>query len=126
GVSARAGAAGSATAPTGASRVAVSDDLPARHLLRLEERIDEASFELGSPVLGRLRIIKDPDEIALLTAAAPAADRVVAQIAGGRLVGRTEADIAREVRERLIAEGHDDAHLRLVGSGPNSRSPHHP
>ena len=74
---------------------------------------------------GRLRIVKDDDEIALLTEAAHAADRVVAQIAGGRLVGRTEADVAREVRERLIAEGHDEAHFAIVGSGPNSASPHH-
>ena len=69
--------------------------------------------------------MKDADEIDLLTAAAHAADRVVAQIAAGRLVGRTEADVAREVRERLIAEGHDEAHFAIVGSGPNSASPHH-
>ena len=36
----------------------------------------------------------------------------------GRLVGRTEADVAREVRERLIAEGHEEAHFAIVGSGP--------
>ena len=75
--------------------------------------------------MGRLRIVKDADEIALLTEAAHAADRVVAQIAAGRLVGRTEADVAREVRERLVAEGHDEAHFAIVGSGPNSASPHH-
>jgi Xaa-Pro aminopeptidase len=106
-------------------RVAVSDDLTARHLLRLQERFTEARFELASPILGRLRIVKDADEITLLTEAAHAADRVVAQIAGGRLVGRTEADVAREVRERLIAEGHEEAHFAIVGSGPNSASPHH-
>jgi Xaa-Pro aminopeptidase len=106
-------------------RIAVSDDLPARHLLRLQERLPDARFELASPILGRLRIVKDADEIALLTEAAHAADRVVAQIAGGRLIGRTEADVAREVRERLVAEGHEAAHFAIVGSGPNSASPHH-
>ena len=106
-------------------RIAVGDDLPARHLLRLQERLPGARFELASPILGRLRIVKDPDEIALLTEAAHAADRVVAQIAGGRLIGRTEAEVAREVRERLLAEGHDAAHFAIVGSGPNSASPHH-
>ena len=70
-------------------------------------------------------MIKDADEIALLTLAAQAADRVVAQIAAGRLVGRTEADVAREVRERLLAEGHDEVEFAIVGSGPNSASPHH-
>jgi Xaa-Pro aminopeptidase len=114
-----------ASAGSDSLRIAVSDDLPARHLLRLQERVGGARFELASPILGRLRIVKDADEIALLTEAAHAADRVVAQIAAGRLVGRTEADVSREVRERLVAEGHDDAHFAIVGSGPNSASPHH-
>ena len=119
-----AGAAGASAAGDGV-RIAVSDDLPARHLLRLQARLPGARFLLGSPLIGRLRIVKDADEIALLTEAAHAADRVVAQIAGGRLVGRTEADVAREVRDRLLAEGHDEAHFAIVGSGPNSSSPHH-
>jgi Xaa-Pro aminopeptidase len=70
-------------------------------------------------------MVKDEDEIELLRLAAQAADRVVAQIAGGTLIGRTEADVAAEVRDRLIAEGHDDAHFAIVASGPNSASPHH-
>ena len=68
---------------------------------------------------------KDADEITLLRQAAEAADRVCGQIADGRLVGRTEADVAREVRERLLAEGHEQAQFAIVGSGPNSASPHH-
>jgi Xaa-Pro aminopeptidase len=43
----------------------------------------------------------------------------------GRLVGRSEADLAREVRERLVAEGHDTAEFAIVGAGPDSASPHH-
>jgi Xaa-Pro aminopeptidase len=70
-------------------------------------------------------MVKDPDEVALLRLAAHAADRVVARIAAGRLVGRTEADVSREVRERLVAEGHEEASFAIVGSGPNSASPHH-
>jgi Xaa-Pro aminopeptidase len=121
------GGAAEVGAPAGDSglRVAVSDDLAARHLLRLQDRLAPARLELASATLRELRIVKDPDEIAVLRAAAHAADRVVAAIAAGRLVGRTEADVAREVRERLIAEGHDEAHFAIVGSGPNSASPHH-
>ncbi len=106
-------------------RIAVSDDLPARHLLPLQRHLPDAQFSVASAVLREQRMIKDPDEIALLTLAAHAADRVVAQIAGGRLVGRTEADVAEEVRGRLIAEGHDEALFAIVGSGLNSASPHH-
>ena len=97
----------------------------AMHLLRLQRALPGATFESATLVLRELRMTKDADEIALLRAAAHAADRVVGQIAAGRLVGRTEADVAREVRERLIAEGHDEAHFAIVGSGPNSASPHH-
>jgi Xaa-Pro aminopeptidase len=109
----------------GALRLAVSDQLMAMHLLRLQRALPGATFESATIVLRGLRMTKDPDEIALLRAAAHAADRVVGQIAVGRLVGRREADVAREVRERLIAEGHDEAHFAIVGSGPNSASPHH-
>jgi Xaa-Pro aminopeptidase len=115
----------SAVTPGGEARVAVSDDLSARHLLPLQERLAGARFSLASTVLRPLRMRKDPDEIALLTLAAHAADRVVAQIAGGPLVGRTESDVADEVRRRLVAEGHDEALFAIVGSGPNSASPHH-
>jgi Xaa-Pro aminopeptidase len=112
-------------------RLAVSDRLWATHLLAFQahlaedDRFDAYEFGLASSLLGELRAIKDPDEIALLRLAAHAADRVVAAIAAGPLVGRTEADVAREVRERLIAEGHDEGSFAIVASGPNSASPHH-
>jgi Xaa-Pro aminopeptidase len=108
------------------SRIAVSDTLLAMHLVRLQAAVAAgARWSLASGVLRDLRMVKDADEVALLRLAAQAADRVVAQIAAGRLVGRSEADVAREVRERLIVEGHDEAHFAIVGSGPNSASPHH-
>ncbi len=120
--------------------VAVSERLWASHLLQLQRRLADgdggagagaghaaasSEFRSVAPVLAELRMIKDPDEIALLRLAAQAADRVVARIASGRLVGRTEADVAREVREQLIVEGHETAQFAIVGSGPNSASPHH-
>ena len=109
----------------GPDRSAVSDRLWALHLLRLQAALPGVGFVSASLVLRELRIVKDADEIALLRLAAQAADRVIWEIAHGRLVGRTEADVAREVRDRLIAEGHDSAEFAIVGSGPNSASPHH-
>ncbi len=106
-------------------RVAVSDRLWAFHLLRLQDALPGATFVSASLVLRELRIVKDPDEILLLRLAAAAADRVLWEVANGRLVGRTEADVAREIRDRLLAEGHDRADFAIVGSGPNSASPHH-
>jgi Xaa-Pro aminopeptidase len=103
----------------------VSDQLRASFLLRLQALWPSARWGTSSSVLRRLRAVKDADEIRLLRLAAEAADRVVVAIAQGRLVGRSEADVAREVRERLVTEGHDAASFAIVGSGPNSASPHH-
>jgi Xaa-Pro aminopeptidase len=116
-----------ATAGThGDGQVAVSDTMLAMHLLGLQRALgSKVRYSLASTVLRDLRMIKDPDEIALLRDAAHAADRVIAQIAAGRLVGRTEADVAAEVRQRLVAEGHEIAQFAIVASGPNSASPHH-
>jgi Xaa-Pro aminopeptidase len=124
GLVARGAGAGFATG-AGPDRAAVSDRLWALHLLRLQAALPGVGFVSASLVLRELRIVKDADEIALLRLAAQAADRVIWEIAHGRLVGRTEADVAREVRDRLIAEGHDSAEFAIVGSGPNSASPHH-
>lgn len=109
--------------PPGA--VAVSDRLWTSHFLRLQRAIPSARFEPASTILRELRMRKDADEVELLRLAAQAADRVVDQIAAGRLVGRTEADVAREVRQRLVDEGHDAASFAIVASGSNSASPHH-
>jgi Xaa-Pro aminopeptidase len=103
----------------------VSDRLWATFLLRLQAAVPDAAFGLASAVLGPLRAVKDAEEVELLRRAAHAADRVVGGLAQGRLVGRTEADVAREVRDRLVAEGHDEAAFWTVASGPNSASPHH-
>ena len=106
-------------------RALVSDRLWAMHVLGLERVLPGLRLGLASELLRELRMLKDADEIALLRLAAHAADRVVAQIAAGRLVGRTELAVSREVRERLLAEGHEMAEFAIVGSGPNSASPHH-
>jgi Xaa-Pro aminopeptidase len=115
-----------ATASEGRSaRLLVDPKLWARHLLALQRALPGRAFGLGTEVTRDLRIVKTPAEIEHLRAAAHAADRVIEQIARGRLVGRTEADVAREIGERLVAEGHQVAEFAIVASGPNSASPHH-
>jgi Xaa-Pro aminopeptidase len=103
----------------------VSDRLFASFLLRLQDAVPDAAFGLASSVLSDLRSIKDAEEIEFLRQAALAADKVVEAIAGGRLIDRTERDVAHEVGRRLVEEGHSTAEFAIVGSGPNSASPHH-
>jgi Xaa-Pro aminopeptidase len=108
-----------------AARVLVSDGLRAAFLLGLQNVLADADWGLASSALAPLRRTKDADEVALLRAAAEAADRVIEAMAAGPLVGRSEADVAAEVRARLVDEGHDAAEFAIVASGPHSASPHH-
>ena len=105
--------------------IGLSDRLWAMHVLALQAVLPGRKFETASAVMRDLRQVKDADKARLLALAAAAADRTVDAIASGRLVGRTEAEVAREVRGRLIDEGHDVADFAIVGSGPNSASSHH-
>jgi Xaa-Pro aminopeptidase len=111
--------------PAAGSRLLVSGQVWAMHLLALQAALPRASFGLATSVLRELRMTKDPVEVSLLRAAAAAADRVIDDVAAGRLLGRTEAEVSREIRERLVAAGHEQADFAIVGSGPNSASPHH-
>lgn len=111
--------------PGTGGRLAVSDTLRAAFLLRLQAAFPDAAFDIAGPIVGPLRRVKDAAEVALLRTAASAADRTILGLATGRLVGRTEADIAAEVRTRLVDEGHDTASFWIVASGPRSASPHH-
>ena len=107
--------------------VAVSDGLRAAFVLGLQRVLPGARVlaRVGA-CSARCGCARTPDEVALLRRAAHAADRVDrSRSPAGPLVGRTEADVASEVRERLLAEGHEQAEFWIVASGPNSASPHH-
>jgi len=109
------------------TRLAVSDRCWASHLLDLEQSLPHASWLTAREVVGPLRAVKDSHEIAVLRAAGAAADEVAAALLGGEiaLIGRTEAEVSAEISDRLRAEGHDRVNFAIVGSGPNSASPHH-
>jgi Xaa-Pro aminopeptidase len=106
-------------------RQLVSDGLRAAFVLGLQAALPDAAWGLASSVLAPLRRVKDAEEVALLRAAAEAADRAMERVISGPLLGRTEAEIAAEVRDALVAQGHDVALFWIVASGPNSASPHH-
>jgi Xaa-Pro aminopeptidase len=108
-----------------AAPIGVSDRLWSMHLLLLQAALPDRRFESAGVVMRELRQVKDADEARLLTLAAQAADRAMDGVCSGHLAGRSEADVSREIRRRLIDEGHDVADFAIVGSGPNSASPHH-
>jgi Xaa-Pro aminopeptidase len=96
-------------------------------VLGLQVELPRATWITASRVTGPLRAVKDDHEVDALRRAATAADRVAADLMSGQipLIGRTEADVSRELGDRLRQEGHDAVNFAIVGSGPNSASPHH-
>jgi Xaa-Pro aminopeptidase len=108
-------------------RLGLSDRTWATFLLALQVELPRSNWTLASRVTAPLRAVKDADEVAALRRAAAAADRVAADLVTGQipLIGRTEADLSRELGDRLVEEGHQSVNFAIVGSGPNSASPHH-
>ncbi|AEF40471.1 M24 family metallopeptidase [Hoyosella subflava] len=105
-------------------RIAVADAMPALHLVPLAAQSSHP-FELATPVLRELRMIKDDAEIAALRAAGEAIDRVHARIPEILTAGRTEAAVAADISAAIVEEGHTSAAFVIVGSGPNGADPHH-
>jgi Xaa-Pro aminopeptidase len=108
-------------------RLAISDRAWATFVLQLQAELPDASWRNASSVTGPLRAVKDATEVDALVAASAAADRVATALVGGdiALVGRTEAEVSDDIGRRLVAEGHQRVNFAIVGSGPNSASPHH-
>jgi len=110
---------------SGTLRVALQDQMWARFALRLGAALDPAELVVASPVLSALRRVKSKAEVDRLRLAARAADDAMDAIRGERFSGRTEREVATRIRELLLEAGHDVADFAIVGSGPNSASPHH-
>ena len=106
-------------------RVAVGDRLWSAHLIGLQAAIPDVAFAPASPVIGRLRAVKDEDELAALRRAGRAADETFRQIRGMTFLGRREEEIAADLADLLVRNGHARADFTIVASGPNSASPHH-
>ena len=109
------------------SVLAVSDRTWATFVLALQGRLPGSTWRSASEVTSPLRAVKDEAEIAALRRAAAAADRVAAQLMAGDvpLMGRSESEVSADLGRRLRAEGHQRVNFAIVGSGPNSASPHH-
>ncbi len=105
-------------------RLAVGDQLWSAFLLRLQDALPGAAFTLASTVTRPLRMVKDAAEIEALARVAAAIDQVIDGLGGLHWAGRTEREIAREL-DAAIRATHDETLFVIVGSGPNSASPHH-
>lgn len=108
-----------------AGSIALTDRLWASHVLGLQHVLPEARFSPASPVIGRLRAVKDDDELAAMRRAGRAADEAFREICTRTFLGRREEEIAADLAELLVRNGHETADFTIVASGPNAASPHH-
>ena len=112
-------------------RVAVGDRLWASHVLGLQGVLPDLTFEPASPVIGRLRAVKDDDELAALRRAARGADETFRQICSSTFLGRREEEIAlqhafcvvasdparnRRGRHARRSSGSHDIHSNVAGT----------
>jgi D-alanyl-D-alanine dipeptidase len=103
---------------------AVTDSMPALHLLPLADVLGVLPV-LATDVLRQLRMVKDASEVDALRKAGAAIDRVHARVPEFLVPGRTEADVAADIAEAIVDEGHSDVAFVIVGSGPHGADPHH-
>jgi Xaa-Pro aminopeptidase len=107
------------------SAVGLSDRMWALMVLRLRDALPGVRQDLASAALRGMRIRKTPAEVAALRAAGAAIDRVHARVPGWLRPGRTERQVAADIADAIIEEGHARVDFTIVGSGPNAASPHH-
>jgi Xaa-Pro aminopeptidase len=107
------------------AKVGLSDRMWALMVLRLRAALPGAEQVLASAALRDLRARKTPAEVAALLAAGEAIDRVHALVPGWLRPGRTEEQVATDISDAIVAEGHARVDFAIVGSGPNGASPHH-
>jgi Xaa-Pro aminopeptidase len=111
--------------PPRTRRFAVDNHMWAEKLLAFQAALPDAQAGLAGDVLLELRMRKSPQEVEALRRAAAAIDRVHRRIGEWLAPGRTEAEVAKDIADGILAAGHTTVDFVIVGSGPNGASPHH-
>lgn len=111
--------------PAGVRRFAVDNHMWAEKLLAFQAALPDAQACLAGDVLTELRLYKTPAEVAALRRAGSAIDRVHRRMGEWLRAGRTEREVGRDIADAIVAAGHATVDFVIVGSGPNSASPHH-
>jgi Xaa-Pro aminopeptidase len=112
--------------PAGVRTVLVDDHARFSFVRRLYERLPAGAVGSVGEIVRGMRRRKGDREVAALERAARVADEVSEAIRalGEDVLGRTEADLATEIRSRLHAEGGERVSFDVVvGSGPNGARP---
>jgi Xaa-Pro aminopeptidase len=107
-------------------RVGFEDDqVSVRLLEKLRAKLaDGVETVAAGGMVGKLRRVKDGDELAAIAAAAELADEVWRWSLERGLGGRSERDVARAAEARIRELGGDPSFPAIVAAGPNGALPH--
>ncbi|MCL6636373.1 MAG: Xaa-Pro peptidase family protein [Alicyclobacillus sp.] len=106
--------------------VAVDGSWPSRHLLALAAQAPGVTWRCADPLLARLRVCKDADELARLRHASRLADRVLALLRAEVRLGCTERQLAERLTQLWREVGAaGESFPAIVAFGPNAAEPHH-
>ena len=102
--------------------VAVEPTTSYQSYLGLADKLGGWKFENAAVVTERLRIIKSPEEVALIRRAIAATEAAIAATFSQLAVGMTERDVARLLSGEMASRGSPGG--GLVQFGPSSALPH--
>jgi Xaa-Pro aminopeptidase len=111
----------------GGIRLGVEDDhLTVRQHERLRELVGErAELVAAGGLVEELRLVKEPDEIDRIRAAARLADAALRDVLDAGIVGRTERDVALELEVAMRRRGaQGPSFAPIVAAGAHSALPH--
>lgn len=107
-------------------RVAVDPRMRSAFLIGLQRVLPGVSFEDAAPITSGLRTVKDHEDLEILAQAGRKFDAIWSEFfADGRLIGRSELDVRRQISQLILAHGFESVAWCDVGSGPNGASPLH-
>jgi Xaa-Pro aminopeptidase len=109
---------------TGARSVVLDETMRADFALLVTGALPGARAVFTPDTLGNLRMIKDARECAALKMNAAIADRAMLRAFAALAPGRTETEVAEDIRAHFASEGAAAA-FWIVGGGPNGAFPHH-
>jgi D-alanyl-D-alanine dipeptidase len=107
-------------------RVAMSDHTWAIFLLRIQQALPKAHFASASEILAPMRRVKDKGELHILKDAQDRAVQAFRRLLEQPFAGRTEQQIAADLRRFCEMVGLEEGFGTLVGGGPNGARAHLP
>jgi Xaa-Pro aminopeptidase len=117
---------GTVVADAGAGRVGIeAEHMSVARLQEVRDRLPSVEWVPTRGLVEDVRVVKEPEEIACMAAAAAAADVAFAACRDGLFAGRTERRVAWDLEGIMRDHGAEGASFSIiVASGPRGALPH--